>query len=93
MTEKEITELKDWKRTHYDSDRQECGSKAFDEILSRAIITSPAAESMYELAKRKGLRLEMCGWLHRPDNSVVVSGAESPAAIRGFLDGLPDIKK
>lgn len=30
-----IDELREWKRTHYDSERMECGSKAFDEILSR----------------------------------------------------------
>jgi len=37
MNDKTIAELREWKRNHYDSDRLECGSKAFDEILSHAV--------------------------------------------------------
>ena len=53
MNDKTIAELREWKRNHYDSDRMECGSKAFDEILSHAVPVKDV-EPLAVLADRKG---------------------------------------
>ena len=47
-------------------------------------------EPLEELAKRKGHRLELAGWLYRQDGSLVVQRAENMAALRAYLNGLDD---
>ena len=50
-------------------------------------------EPLEELAKRKGHRLELAGWLYRQDGSLVVQRAENMAALRAYLNGLDDVKR
>ena len=50
-------------------------------------------EPLEELAKRKGHRLELAGWLYRQDGSLVVQRAENMAALRAYLNGLDDVTR
>ena len=63
------------------------------EIAERLILILNEVQTLEDLAERKGYSVAIAGWVHRPDGSVVVSGAEPLSAIRGFLEGSPDIKR
>ena len=103
MNDKTIAELREWKRNHYDSDRMECGSKAFDEILSHAVPVKEV-EPLAVVSGKSGFSVrigtnEKFVWFislrkgHNTREQITApTYAECEAKARAYLESLDDVK-